>query len=57
MELIRRREHTGASCAAGHPEQIEYYFVLVDGVEVPNGQIGPRCWIAGCPDNEAARAG
>jgi hypothetical protein len=56
MDLIRRREPTGAFCDHGHPQQIEYHAVVIDGVEVPRGQIGPRCWIAGCPANEAAKA-
>ena len=56
MELIRRREPTGAYCGGNHPELIEYRYVLVDGVEVPHGQRGPRCLRAGCPDNDAALA-
>lgn len=55
MQLIRRRQHTGTFCSNDHPEQIEYRYAVVDGVEVPNGQTGPRCFIAGCPDNEAAK--
>jgi hypothetical protein len=56
MPLITRREYTGTFCSADHPEQIEYRYALVDGVEIPNGQSGPRCWVGGCPDNEAAKA-
>jgi hypothetical protein len=56
MQLIRRPENTGSFCSADHPEQIEYCYVLVDGVEVPRGKRGPRCFVAGCPDNEAAKA-
>jgi hypothetical protein len=56
MYLIRRPMDTGTFCSAGHPEQIEYHYALVNGVEIPNGQTGPRCWVGGCPDNEAAKA-
>jgi hypothetical protein len=56
MELIRRRVLTGTYCGGHHPEQIEYRCTLVDGVEIPHGQSGPRCFRAGCPDNEVALA-
>ena len=56
MQLSRRQVPTGTYCGGNHPKQIEYRYVLVDGVEVPNGQSGPRCWVGGCPDNEAAKA-
>jgi hypothetical protein len=56
MELIWRRMLTGTYRSANHPEEIEYRYLLVDGVEVPHGQSGPRCLRAGCPDNDAALA-
>jgi hypothetical protein len=56
MDLIRRQQPTGTFCAGNHPEQIEYRYALVDGVEIPDGESSPRCFRAGCPDNELARA-
>jgi hypothetical protein len=56
IDLIRRQQPTGTFCAGNHPEQIEYRYALVDGVEVPDGESSPRCFRAGCPDNELARA-
>jgi hypothetical protein len=54
MQLIRRQVPTRTFCGGNHPEQIEYRYVLADGVEIPDGQSGPRCFRAGCPDNETA---
>jgi hypothetical protein len=56
MELKQQRVPTGTFCGDNHPEQIEYRYVLVNGEQVPHGQSGPRCFRAGCPDNEAALA-
>jgi hypothetical protein len=57
LGLIRlRRPTTGTFCGRGHPQSIEVHTVDIGGVEYPRGQIGPGCWIAGCPDNEASRA-
>jgi hypothetical protein len=56
MQLNRRQVPTGTFCGGNHPEQIEYRYALVDGVEVPDGQSGPRCFRAGCPDNNAVLA-
>jgi hypothetical protein len=56
MDLIRRRVPTGTYCGGNHPEQIEYRYALVNGEEIPHGQSGPRCFRAGCPDNETALA-
>jgi hypothetical protein len=56
MQLNQRQVPTGTFCGGNHPEQIEYRYALVDGAEVPNGQSGPRCFRAGCPDNEAPLA-
>ena len=53
---LNRRLPTGTFCGGNHPEQIEYHYVLVDGVEVPDGQSGPRCFLPGCPDNVSALA-
>jgi hypothetical protein len=54
--LNRRQVATGTFCGGNHPEQMEYYYALVDGVEVPEGHSGPRCFRGGCPDNVAALA-
>jgi hypothetical protein len=56
MQLNRRQVPTGTYCGGNHAEQIEYSYALVNGAEVPSGQSGPRCFRAGCPDNEAAKA-
>jgi hypothetical protein len=56
MQLNQRQVPTGTYCGGNHPEQIEYRYALVDGVEVPNGQSDPRCFRTGCPDNFAALA-
>jgi hypothetical protein len=56
MQLNRRQVPTGTFCGGNHPEQIEYRYALVDGVEVPDGQSGPRCFRAGCPDNNVVLA-
>ena len=56
MDLIRRRVPTGTYCGGHHPEQIEYRYALVNGEEILHGQSGPRCFRAGCPDNETALA-
>jgi len=53
---LNRRQPTGTYCGGNHPEQIEYRYALVDGVEVPNGQSDPRCFRTGCPDNFTALA-
>jgi hypothetical protein len=52
----QRQVPTGTYCGGHHPELIEYRYTLVDGVEVPSGQSGPRCFRAGCPDNVTALA-
>ena len=56
MRLNRRQVPTGTYCGGNHPEQIEYRYELVNEAEVPSGESGPRCFRAGCPDNEAALA-
>ena len=56
MQLNRRQVPTGTYCGGNHPEQIEYRYALVNGEEVADGQSGPRCFRAGCPDNDAAMA-
>jgi hypothetical protein len=56
MQLNRRQVPTGTYCGGNHPEQIEYRYTLENDEEIPHGQSGPRCFRAGCPDNEAARA-
>jgi hypothetical protein len=56
MQLNRRQVPTGTYCGGNHPEQIEYRYTLENDEEIPRGQSGPRCFRAGCPDNEAARA-
>ena len=56
MQLKPKRVSTGTFCGGNHPEQIEYRYELVEGVEIPSGQSGPRCFRAGCPDNDAAMA-
>ena len=53
---LNRRLPTGTYCGGNHPEQIEYHYTLVEGAEVPSGQSGPRCFRAGCPDNDFAVA-
>ena len=55
-QLNRRQVPTGTYCGGNHPEQIEYRYTLVDGVEILSGQSDPRCFRAGCPDNVAALA-
>jgi hypothetical protein len=54
MHSNLRQTSTGTYCGGNHPEQIEYRYVLVNGEEIPDGQSGPRCFRAGCPDNDAA---
>ena len=56
MDLIRRPVPTGTYCGGNHPEQIEYRYTLVNGEEIPHGQSRPRCFRAGCPDNQTALA-
>ena len=56
MQLSRRQVPTGTYCGGNHPEQIEYSYTLLDGAVVPHGQSGPRCFRAGCPENQVARA-
>jgi hypothetical protein len=56
MHLIRRQVPTGKYCGRNHPEQVEHRYSLVNGVEISSGQSGPRCFRAGCPDNDAAVA-
>ena len=56
MELIRRREPTGAYCGGNHPELVEHRYVIFDGEEFQSGQSDPRCFRDGCPDNVAALA-
>ena len=56
MQLNPRRVPTGTYCGGNHPEQIEYRYELVNDAEVPSSQSGPRCFRAGCPDNDAAMA-
>jgi hypothetical protein len=56
MQLTQRQVPTGTYCGGNHPEQIEYRYALVDGVEVPNGQSDPRCFRTGCPDTFTALA-
>ena len=56
MQLIRRQVPTGKYCGGNHPEQIEHRYTLLNGVEIPDGQSGSRCFRAGCPDNAAALA-
>jgi hypothetical protein len=56
IRLNQRQVPTGTYCGGHHPELIEYRYKLVDGVEVPSGQSGPRCFRVGCPDNVTALA-
>jgi hypothetical protein len=56
MQLNRRQVPTGTYCGGNHPKQIEYRYALVNDEEIPHGQSDPRCFRAGCPDNETARA-
>ena len=56
MRLNRRQVPTGTYCGGNHPEQIEYRYTLDNGEEIPHSQSGPRCFRAGCPDNDSALA-
>ena len=56
MQLKPQRVSTGTFCGGNHPEQIEYRYTLVNGEEIPHDQSGPRCFRAGCPDNDSALA-
>jgi len=56
MQLNRRQVPTGTYCGGNHPEQIEYRYTLENCEEIPHGQSGPRCFRAGCPDDQAASA-
>jgi hypothetical protein len=56
MQLKPRRVSTGTFCGGNHPEHIEYSSELVDGVEIPSGQSGPRCFRPGCPDDASVLA-
>lgn len=52
MGFEQRPEYTGEKCSGGHDE-----YVVIDTLD---GQFvtehGPRCWVGGCPDNEAKKA-
>jgi hypothetical protein len=56
MQLNRRQVPTGTYCGGNHPKQIEYRYTLENDEEIPHGQSGPRCFRAGCPDNDWALA-
>ena len=56
VPLTSKQPESCPYCGGHHPELIEYRYLLVDGVEVPHGQSGPRCFRAGCPDDVAANA-